>query len=118
VRFACAGYLFLTIGLATVEARQSDQSVEAIWRGLQKQQVSMDIPPIVAIPDERHRFGILTLETPDTRGEFVKVSVPVGDLTMRLARKISKARYHRRERKARETIEGELREFQAQSGKK
>ena len=109
MRIAGVGCLVLIVGLATLEARQSDPSTERIRRGLQKQQVSMDIPPIVAVPDERLRFGILTLEVPDTRGEFIKVSVPVGELTTRLTRKISQARYQRRERKARETVERELR---------
>jgi hypothetical protein len=110
--FGCAVVMF---GVATVEAHQSDQSLEAISRGLQKpQQVSLEIPPLVAIPQDKVQLGFVTLETPDTRGEFIKLSLPVGEFATGLVRKISKARYQRRERKARETVQRDLREFNAQ----
>jgi len=116
MRIAGVGCLVLMLTAATLEAGQPGQSLEAVSRGLQKPQpLSFDIPPIVSIPDETRRFGIFTLTTPDvTRGEFFRVSVPVGEFVTGVAGKISKARYQRRERKAREAVARDLREFQAQ----
>ena len=117
MRIAGVGCLVVMLSAATLEAGQSNQSsLEAVSRGLQKPQpLSLDIPPIVSIPDETRRFGVFTLTTPDiTRGEFFRVSVPVGEFVTGVAGKISKARYQRRERKAREAVARDLREFQAQ----
>lgn len=110
---ACA--VVATLGLASAEAQEPGQSVstEAVLQALQKTQQPLSIP-FLLVPEGNRRFGFLTLETPDKRGEFVKVSVPVGDWSMRVARKVSSAQRQRRERKARETVERALRDFQAQ----
>jgi hypothetical protein len=50
-------------------------------------------------------FGIFTFATPETRGEFVSIGVPVGDLTMRAARAIGGFERRRAERAAREEVE-------------
>ena len=116
MRIAGIGCLVLMLGATTLDAGQSSQSsLEAVARGLQKPQpLSLDIPPIVSIPDETHRFGVFTVTTPDiTRGEFFRVSLPVGEFVTGVAGKISMARYQRRERKAREAVARDLREFQA-----
>jgi hypothetical protein len=116
LRVAGVSCLVLMFSPAALEADQSGRSLEAISRGLQTpRQLTLEVPPVLSVPDESRRFGILTLTTPDfTRGEFVSVSLPVGEFTTRLARKISTARYHRRERKARETVERAVRELHAQ----
>jgi hypothetical protein len=49
-------------------------------------------------------FGVFRLVTPETRGEFVSVSIPVGDLTMRAARAIGGLGRRRAERAAREEV--------------
>lgn len=115
MRIAGVGGIVLMLGSATLEAGQSGQSsLEAISRGLQQPtSVSLTIPPL-SIPDETHRLGILTLATPNIgKGEFFKVSLPVGALATRFAGGIAKARYQRRERKAREAVARDLRDFQA-----
>lgn len=116
MRIASIGCAVVMLGSATLEAGQSAQSLEAISKGLQRTpSLSFVIPPDVSIPDETHRVGFLTLTTPDaSRGEFFRVQVPVGELVTGVVGKISKARYRRRERKAREAVARDLREFQAQ----
>ena len=65
--------------------------------------------------DQNRSFGIVAFIAPETRGEMVRVRVPIGELTTRLARSITDARRRRAERKAREHVERELREFLARS---
>ena len=113
--FGCT--LLMAFGPASVEA-PSDQAVstETIRQALrQPQPHALLIPPMFTPETNRsRRFGILSLADPDTsRGEVVKVVVPVGQLTMALARKIAGAQRQRRERKAREQVERALRDFQA-----
>ncbi len=113
--FACAA--LLVTGLASVQA-QADQSVslEAIRKGLRiSQPSSLVVPPVVpSIPPESPRLGFLTLVPPDfTKGQMVKIAVPIGDLANRLARTISTMGRQRRERKAREAVERELRQLLA-----
>jgi hypothetical protein len=114
--------VMVAFSLASLEAQQSDQSVsvEAVRQALQKpQRLSLVIPPVFPlVPQGNRRIGILTLAAPDTNGEIVKVVVPIGELTTRLARKISSAQYRRGERKAREAVERSLRDFQAQQAAK
>jgi hypothetical protein len=49
-------------------------------------------------------FGIFTFATPETRGEFVSVTVPVGDLTMRAAHAVGGVARRRAERAAHEEV--------------
>jgi hypothetical protein len=66
----------------------------------------------------RPKFGILTLLPPDTRsGEFIRVSVPVGELVVRGVRAVRAAHYRRAEQKAREVVKRELSDFEAQQRK-
>lgn len=60
------------------------------------------------------RFGVFTLSPPETRGEIVRITLPVGELAMRGARAVSNARDRRAERKAREEVQQALKEFLAQ----
>jgi hypothetical protein len=64
------------------------------------------------------KFGILKLLPPDSRsGEFIRVSVPVGDLVARAVRGVRAAQYRRAERKAREAVQRELSDFEARQRK-
>ena len=64
------------------------------------------------------QFGILKLLPPDSRsGEFIRVSVPVGDLVTRGVRGVQAAQYRRAERKAREAVKRELSDFEARQRK-
>jgi len=117
MRIVAIGGVILMLSIASLDAQQPEQSFDAISRALQRSQPSSILVPRLfpAVPEGTTRLGFLTLATPDAAsGEFVKVVVPIGDLTTRLTRKISSAQYRRRERKARETVERALREFQSQ----
>lgn len=109
--------VMVAFSFAPLEA-QSDQSVslEAVRQALQKpQRLSLVIPPVFPlVPQGNRRLGILTLAAPNTNGEMVKVVLPIGEFTTRLARKISRAQHQRGEIKAREAVERALRDFQAQ----
>jgi len=81
-------------------------SVESIRTALQSPRPSTPLhTPGIGLdaPPPRH-FGVLTIVPPDTRGQFVNVSLPVGDLTMRATRAVAAARYRRAERDAREEV--------------
>ena len=47
------------------------------------------------------------------RGEMVRVSVPVGELTMRAVHAIGRSQYRRAEEKARKEVEQALKDLQA-----
>ncbi|HEY1911997.1 MAG TPA: hypothetical protein VGG73_13815 [Vicinamibacterales bacterium] len=51
-----------------------------------------------------HQFGIFTFKTPDSGGEALRLSVPIGELVTRAIRSVKAAQYHRAERKAREEV--------------
>jgi hypothetical protein len=74
-------------------------------------------PLILTTPDwtapEPRRFGVFTLLPPQSKGEVIRMMVPVGEIATRTARAISTARYRRAERKAREAVQRDLDAFRA-----
>jgi hypothetical protein len=117
MRIAAVGCtLLLALGVRSAEA-QSDRSpsTEAIRLALREVQPrSLILPTFIPEPEAARRLGILTLADPDpTKGEIVRVVIPIGELTTRLTRKIASAQRQRRERKAREAVERDLRDFLA-----
>jgi hypothetical protein len=57
------------------------------------------------------RLGVFTLVPPQTNGEVIRLSIPVGEFATRAAHAISEARRHHSERKVDERIAHELRVF-------
>jgi hypothetical protein len=117
MRLASVGCtVLIALGQVSVEAQQADQAASAVRPRLQApQRLSLVIPPLFPlIPEGSRRLGMLTLAAPDTDGGIVKVIVPIGEMTTRLARKISGAHDQRRQRKARDEVQRALRDFQAQ----
>jgi len=57
------------------------------------------------------RLGMFTMVPPETNGEVVRVSVPIGELVSRAARAISDANHRRAERKADERVRKDLEQF-------
>jgi hypothetical protein len=113
MRIAAVGASFaLVLGLATSAMAQqsgSPVSVESLRAALQKSpQSSILLPALPWIAPNPTRLGMLTIVPPDTRGEIVKVVVPVGELFTRAARGVSNARRQRAERQARERVSREL----------
>ena len=118
MRIAAVGCAIVALSLASAGAQQSDPSVsiESLRLALQKaQRPSLSLLPVApSVPAKITRVGILTLAPPDTRGEIVKVVVPVGELATGFARTISNARHRRAERKAREAVQRALEDFHSQ----
>lgn len=61
-----------------------------------------NLPPWIALTPTT--FGFFTFVTPETQGEFIRVSVPVGDLTMRAVRAIGGLERRRAEQAARREV--------------
>jgi hypothetical protein len=57
------------------------------------------------------------LVQPETNGEVVRVSIPVGELVSKAARAVSDANHHRAERKADERVRKDVERFLAASAK-
>jgi hypothetical protein len=119
MRIAIGGSFVLAFSLAaSAGAQHSDRpvGVDSLRMALQKPRqpsiVIPAVPPWVA-PDTA-RVGILTFVAPDTNGEMVKIVFPVGELTSRAAHALSTAHRRRVDRKARDEVLRELREFLAQ----
>jgi hypothetical protein len=62
------------------------------------------------------RFGMFTLVPPETNGEVIRVTIPVGELASRAARAISDARHRRAVRKVDERIARELQQLDVPDG--
>ena len=81
---------------------------------LQRPQPSILIPAVPQWINPRPtRFGFLTFIPPKTRGEMVKVAIPVGALVTRATRSVSCAQHRRAEQKSRERVLRELEAFKA-----
>ena len=66
---------------------------------------------MVPIPPDQRRIGILTVLPPETRGEFFRISVPIGALITGLARSVASAQHRRAEREARDEVAKALEDF-------
>jgi hypothetical protein len=96
-----------------VVASQSDPSTERLRLALRDS--TQSLMDIYRVPDPApHRLGPLTVVPPGTPGELVRVSVPIGDLTMRAARAFSDMQRRRAERRASEEVQRAIRSLDAQ----
>ena len=96
-------------------AGQTDPSVSNIRAALESPQAIINLP--VWTEPTPTRLGMLTLLPPQTPGEVVRVSVPIGEITTRAIRAIGDAQRRRTERKAREEVLGVLRAIEAQAAR-
>jgi hypothetical protein len=99
----------LVVLTAVVNAEQADSRPKPPNPTLQPQKLiirSGDLFPLTR-PTRR----MFTLVPPQTNGEVIRLSIPVGELATRAARSISDARRRRAERKVEERIERELDEM-------
>jgi hypothetical protein len=69
------------------------------------------IPLTTEPPPVRRKLGPLTLVHPEMRGEFVRVSIPVGELISRAVDRIRTAAVRRQEAAARREVEAALQAF-------
>ncbi len=95
-----------------VAAPSSSASQERIRVALQQRPPSpLIVGPMVPIPPDGRRFGILTFLPPDTRGQFVRVGVPIGALGSGVAHSMAATQHRHAERAAREDVARALEEF-------
>ena len=107
--YACA-----TIGVSGQEAASppSTASLERVRVALKEQQPSpFIVGPMVPMPPDEWRFGILTFLPPDTRGEFARVSVPVGALVSGGAHSMASTQRRRAQKAARKEVARAHEEF-------
>lgn len=72
-----------------------------------------NLPPWVALAPTT--FGVFTFTTPETRGGFVNITLPIGDLAMHAARGLGALERRRAERAARDEVAHAIAAFQAAS---
>jgi hypothetical protein len=105
-------YALTVVKAQEVDSPPSSASLERVRVALQQRQPSpLIVGPMVPIPPDEWRFGILTFLPPDTRGEFVRVRVPIGALVSGVAHSIAATQHHRAEKAAREDVAKALEEF-------
>ena len=110
---ALAGAVLLAaISVGPVCAQEADRSLQRIAVELQRSPP----PTLMRGPDEDAanaptRLGLLTFVPPVFRGEFVRLSLPIGDLVTRAVRSLSGANGRREEETARRRVEAELKAF-------
>jgi hypothetical protein len=91
-------------------AQERDRSLERISLALQ--QPSPIVPGVAPIEGASPRqFGILTLVPPTSRGEMIRISIPIGELVTRAFRGVAAANQRRQEAAARRRVEAELTAF-------
>ena len=111
---ALAGSLLLwAVYLVPLAGQERDRSLEQIAFALQQPH------PLIRSIDpgetaEPRTFGVFTFVPPELPGEFVRISVPIGELVSRAFRGISEAKQRRQEETARRRVEADLKWFAAQ----
>ena len=104
-------------GVSPVCAQQSEPSsasLDRIRAALQNSQQlagSDGVGVSAPLAPDGFRWGVLTLLPPDTRGQFVRVRVPVGAFATRAVHSITAAHQHRAESAARHEVAKALAEF-------
>lgn len=101
----------LAVGVASARAEQLD--TKRITTTPQPQPRLIIRTEELFPPTAPTRLGMFTLVPPQTKGEVVRVSIPVGELMSRAARGISDANHRRAERKADERVREDLAQFLA-----
>lgn len=107
-----AAVLLATLTAGTVCAQEPDRSLQRIAVELQRSPTM-----IRGLDDDSsdgpHKLGILTFAPPVFRGEFVTLSLPIGDLITRAVRGVAEAGQRREKEAARRRVEAELKAFTA-----
>jgi hypothetical protein len=109
-----ASLLLSLVCAAPVVAQERDRSLERISLALQQ-----PLPTIRGVDDVESvapkTFGIFTLVPPQGRGEFVRISVPIGELVSQGLRAVATAARRRQEAVARRQVEADLEWFANQA---
>jgi hypothetical protein len=111
VKGIAATVLLGLVGIGVGSARAEQTAPKGITAAFQTP------PKLIIRPDDLFpltrpsRLGMFTLVPPETNGEVVRVSIPVGELVTRAARAMSDANHRRAERKADERVRKDLERF-------
>jgi hypothetical protein len=112
-----AGFALSLAFCAPLLAQERERSLERITVALQ--QPSPIVRGFAPLDNDLpKKLGLITVVPPVLRGEFVRVSVPVGELVTGAVRGIASARRRRQEAGARRQVEADLRLFEEQRGLK
>lgn len=109
------GFLVVLLCAAPAAAQERDPSLIRISLALeQPTAVKTDLER----PESRFpkTFGIFTLVAPIKRGELIRVSIPIGEITSRAFRGVAAANRRRQEGAARRKVAAELRALAPPSG--
>src|SRR5687768_2418820 len=113
MRGLLAGLLVSFVWSAPLLAQEEDRSLERIGLALQQQ---FPIVPGIATVESASptKLGIFTLVPPTSRGEMVRVSVPIGELVTRAFKRVAAANQRRQEVAARRKVEAAVKLFAEQ----
>jgi hypothetical protein len=107
-----SGLLLWVAYLVPLAGQERDRSLERIAVALEQQSVIRGIAPVETA--EPRTSGVFAFVRPELPGEFVRVSVPLGELVSQVFRGISKAKQRRQEEAARRHVQADLNWFAAQ----
>jgi hypothetical protein len=108
MRGLAAVILVSSVGMAPLIAQERDRSLERI--GLALQQPSPIVSGVAPGASPR-QLGIFTLVPPASRGEMIRISIPIGELVTRAFRGVAGAHQRRQEAAARGRVEAALEAF-------
>ena len=106
MRGLAAGILVASLCSAPLLAQDRDRSLDRITLALQ--QPSLVVRDVAPVETPTTKLGIFTLLPPTSRGEMIRVSIPVGELVMRAFRGVAAATERRQEAAARRRVQAEL----------
>ena len=110
MRGFAAGILVSSLCSAPLQAQQRDRPLERVSLALQQpSSLVRDVPLVEGVSPTK--VGIFTLVPPASRGEMIRVSIPVGELVTRGFKGLAAANHRRQETAARRRVEAELKAF-------
>lgn len=110
MRGLAAGILVSSVCSTPLLAQERDRSLERIGLALQQPSpIVRGVAPVESASPKR--LGIFTLVPPTSRGEMVRVSVPIGELVTRAFKGVAAANQRRQEVAARRKVEAALKWF-------
>ena len=96
----------------SAQEQEQDRSLERISLALQQPaSITGGVFPTEALPAPPVRFGPFTLVPPEMRGEFLRVSFPIGEYVSKAFKGIAAANQRHEEAAARRRVEAALKQF-------
>ena len=108
-----AGLLLSLVSWVPLAAQDRDRSLERISIALQQPvRIVRDVAPVDS--GSPTRLGIFTLVPPTSRGELIRLSIPIGELVTRPFKAVAAANQRRQEAAARRRVEAAIKWFAEQ----